>query len=61
MQDAMLKSLNIPAVKTFYLAGPNDVIKTARDMGLRNLDTKGTYGLSTALGTQEVKLSSLAW
>ncbi len=56
MQDAMIKSLNIPAVKTFHLSGSKEVMQTAYDMGLSHIDPNETYGLSSALGTQEVKL-----
>jgi 1A family penicillin-binding protein len=56
MRNALAQSLNIPAVKTLYLAGLNDTIKFATDMGLTTLNDPERYGLTLVLGGGEVKL-----
>lgn len=56
MKDALGMSLNIPAVKTLYLAGVNDSIKLAKSMGITSLNQPERYGLSLVLGGGEVKL-----
>jgi len=56
MRNALAQSLNIPAVKTLYLAGLNDTIKFATDMGLTTLDDPDRYGLTLVLGGGEVRL-----
>ena len=57
MRGALARSLNIPAVKTLYLAGLQDTLDLAAKMGITTLD-KGAdhYGLSLVLGGGEVKL-----
>ena len=55
-KNALLKSLNIPAIKSFYVAGPQNVVTLANKMGLENLNPEEAYGLSTALGAKEVRL-----
>ena len=56
MRNALAQSLNIPAVKTLYLAGMNDTLKLAADMGLSTLNDPERYGLTMVLGGGEVKL-----
>ncbi|HAI74030.1 MAG TPA: hypothetical protein DCS28_03405 [Candidatus Moranbacteria bacterium] len=56
MKDALARSLNVPAVKTLYLAGVKDSINTARNMGITTLTEPERYGLSLVLGGGEVKL-----
>jgi membrane peptidoglycan carboxypeptidase len=56
MRNAMAQSLNIPAVKTLYLAGLKDSIKLATDMGLTTLTDPDRYGLTLVLGGGEVRL-----
>ncbi len=56
MRGALAGSLNIPAVKTLYLSGIQNVIKMAEKMGITTLDRKNEYGLSLAIGGAEVKL-----
>jgi membrane carboxypeptidase/penicillin-binding protein PbpC len=56
IRQALAMSLNIPAVKTLYLAGIEDSVKTAHDLGITTLNNPNTYGLSLVLGTGEVKL-----
>ncbi|MEK7583130.1 MAG: transglycosylase domain-containing protein [Patescibacteria group bacterium] len=56
IRQALARSLNIPAVKAFYLAGITDTIETAHSMGLASLDPQTTYGLSVVLGGTGVSL-----
>ena len=56
MRNALAQSLNIPAVKTLYLAGMQDSIKLARDAGLNTLTDWQRYGLTLVLGGGEVRL-----
>lgn len=56
MKDALARSLNVPAVKTLYLAGVKDSIDTAHKMGITTLNEPDRYGLSLVLGGGEVKL-----
>ncbi len=56
MRNAMAQSLNIPAVKTLYLAGINNSLKLAADMGLTTLNDPSRYGLTLVLGGGEVRL-----
>ncbi len=56
LRDALAQSMNIPSVKTVYLAGIQDSIETARDMGISTLEDAGRYGLTLVLGGGEVTL-----
>ncbi len=56
MRSALQNSLNIPAVKTLYIAGLDNVIDTVHAMGITTLNDKSLYGLSLVLGAGEVKL-----
>ena len=56
LRQAISQSLNIPSVKTLYLAGVDDTIKLAQDMGITTLTDPSRYGLSLVLGGEEVKL-----
>jgi len=57
MKDALAMSLNVPAVKTLYLAGVKNSINTAKSMGITSLNYPADrYGLSLVLGGGEVKL-----
>jgi len=56
MKKALGMSLNIPAVKTLYLAGPQEVIEFAKQLGITSLNDPKRYGLSLVLGGGEVKL-----
>lgn len=57
---ALANSLNIPAVKILYLAGIDNVIKTAHEMGITSLNNPEQYGLSLVLGGGEVKPLDMA-
>ncbi|OHA46660.1 MAG: hypothetical protein A3A80_02240 [Candidatus Terrybacteria bacterium RIFCSPLOWO2_01_FULL_44_24] len=56
MRTALANSLNIPSVKTLYLAGIAESIETAKDLGITTLSDADTYGLALVLGGAEVKL-----
>jgi len=56
LRNALAQSLNIPAVKTLYLAGMRDSLKLARDLGITTLSDPDRYGLTLVLGGGEVKL-----
>jgi len=56
MKKALAGSLNIPAVKTLYLAGLDNVLAVAKNLGYTTLEDKSRFGLSLVLGGGEVKL-----
>jgi len=56
LRDALAQSINIPAVKLFYLAGLSDSLKTAEDMGISTLTDISRYGLTLVIGGGEVSL-----
>lgn len=56
LRNALAQSLNIPAVKTLYLAGIPDSLETAHDMGITTLTDPDRYGLTLVLGGGEVTL-----
>lgn len=56
LRDALAQSINIPAVKLFYLAGTDSSLKTAEDMGISTLKDVGQYGLTLVIGGGEVSL-----
>ncbi len=56
MRTALQNSLNIPAVKSLYVAGLQETIDTAHAMGITTLNDTSQYGLSLVLGAGEVKL-----
>ncbi|KKR70517.1 MAG: Penicillin-binding protein, 1A family [Candidatus Nomurabacteria bacterium GW2011_GWB1_40_7] len=56
LRDALAQSINIPAVKLFYLAGLSDSLKTAENMGISTLKDIGRYGLTLVIGGGEVSL-----
>lgn len=59
MKEALAQSRNIPAVKTLYLAGIQDSIQTAKDLGITGLTDPNRYGLTLVLGGGEVSLLDL--
>ena len=59
LRNALAQSINIPAIKTLYLAGMEDSLKTARSMGIKSLGDKNQYGLTLVLGGGEVSLLDL--
>ncbi len=56
LRNALAQSINIPAVKLFYLAGLQDSLKTAEDMGISTLTDISRYGLTLVIGGGEVSL-----
>lgn len=60
MRTALDGSLNIPAVKTLYIAGMKETLDTAHSMGITTLNDPSRYGLSLVLGAGEVKPLDMA-
>lgn len=56
IKESLGMSLNIPAVKALYLAGPKEVIAFAKRLGITSLNDSKRYGLSVVLGGGEVQL-----
>lgn len=56
LREALAQSINVPAVKTLYLAGIEDSINLAKNMGVNGLGNSNTYGLTLVLGGGEVSL-----
>ncbi len=56
LRDALAQSINIVAVKLFYLAGLPDSLKTAEEMGISTLSDSSRYGLTLVIGGGEVTL-----
>jgi len=56
LKQALANSLNVPSVQVLYLAGINDSINTAENLGISTLKDRSRYGLSLVLGAAEVKL-----
>ncbi len=59
MRQGLAQSINIPSVKTLYLAGLDETLAAVKKMGITTLTEKSRYGLSLALGGGEVKLAEL--
>ncbi len=56
LRNALAQSVNIPAIKTLYLAGLSNSIQTAKDFGITSLTNVNQYGLTLVLGGGEVSL-----
>jgi penicillin-binding protein 1C len=56
LKDALAQSINVVAVKLFYLTGLPDSLKTAEDMGISTLGDINRYGLTLVIGGGEVTL-----
>jgi len=56
IRNALAQSVNVPAVKTLYLVGIDNAIKTAKIMGISTLTDATRYGLTLVLGGGEVTL-----
>jgi len=57
LRNALAQSVNVPSVKTLYLAGMEDSLETANKMGMETLEPRpDRYGLSLVLGSGEVTL-----
>lgn len=60
LRDALAQSLNIPSVKALYLAGIEDSLNLAKQMGLETLTNAKQYGLTLVLGGGEVRPLDMA-
>lgn len=60
MRSALAQSINVPAVEAIYLAGVDDSISLAQNLGIESLTEKNTYGLSLVLGGGAVSLLDMA-
>lgn len=56
LRQAIAQSLNLPSVKVLYLAGIEESLATAQNLGLTTLTNPDRYGLSLVLGGGEVNL-----
>ena len=56
LREALAQSINVPSVKTLYLAGVKETLDLAKDMGITGLGNENTYGLTLVLGGGEVSL-----
>jgi len=54
LRYALAGSINIPAVKTLYLAGLSDTLRLAKSLGISTLGDPNQYGLTLVLGGGEV-------
>ncbi len=59
LREALPQSINVPAIKVLYLAGVEETVKTAEDLGITTLGDPWRYGLSLVLGGGEIKLTDL--
>lgn len=59
LRQALAQSINIPSIKTLYLAGLADTLKLAKAMGIESLGNVNQYGLTLVLGGGEVSLLDL--
>ncbi len=59
MEQALAQSVNIPAVKTLYLVGIDNVLQNLYNFGVSTLRERSRYGLSLVLGGGDVKLIDL--
>ena len=56
LRGGLGQSINVIAVKLFYLAGLADSLKTAEELGISTLTDINRYGLTLVIGGGEVKL-----
>lgn len=56
LRDALAQSINVVAIKLFYLAGLPESLKTAEDLGISTLNDVNQYGLTLVIGGGEVSL-----
>jgi len=54
LRNALAQSINIPAIQVLYLAGLQDALATASDLGITTLGNANKYGLTLVLGGGEV-------
>ncbi len=56
LRNALAQSINIPAVKLYYLTGEQNSLQTAENMGISTLGDAEQYGLTLVIGGGEVSL-----
>ncbi|MEK7596512.1 MAG: PBP1A family penicillin-binding protein [Patescibacteria group bacterium] len=56
LRGALAQSINIPSIKTLYLAGVRESLALAKDMGITSLTNADQYGLTLVLGGGEISL-----
>lgn len=56
LRNSLAQSLNIPSVKTLYLAGIPETINLAQDLGITTLKNRAQFGLALVLGGGATKL-----
>lgn len=56
IRTALGSSCNIPAVKMLSVVGIDDMIKTAKDLGITTFNDPARFGLSLTLGGGEIKM-----
>lgn len=61
VQSALAQSLNVPAVKVLYLAGVDDTVSLAHELGITSLQDRSKIGLSLVLGGGEVSPLDMAY
>ncbi|MDP3901715.1 MAG: transglycosylase domain-containing protein [bacterium] len=59
LRNSLAQSINIPSVKTLYLAGIDNVLELVKEFGITTLTERSRYGLSLVLGGGEIKLIEL--
>jgi penicillin-binding protein 1C len=59
VRESLASSLNIPAVRTLMLIGPDVLVERLRRLGFGGLEEGDHYGLSLALGSVDVSLLEL--
>ena len=59
MREALAQSINLPSVKTLFLAGLFDTYNLIKRMGITSLSNPLQYGLTLVLGGGEVSLLEL--
>ncbi|MFA4999290.1 MAG: transglycosylase domain-containing protein [Parcubacteria group bacterium] len=60
LKESLAESINVTAVKTLYLAGFNDVLDLAEELGITTLSDRSRLGLSLVLGGGEVRPIEMA-
>ncbi|TAN40215.1 MAG: penicillin-binding protein 1C [Nitrospirae bacterium] len=58
-RTALASSLNVPAVRTLMLIGPDDFVQSLSRFGLSHLESGDYYGPSLALGSADISLWEL--
>src|SRR5207302_11255227 len=59
LRNALASSLNVPAVRTLLLVGPETFVEKLQMLGFTGLSTGDYYGPSLALGSADVSLWEL--